>query len=204
MDDWSRRSRTDRLAVATAAVDEVASGPEHESVRDRGGHRDDDSLSFGTFYEREMPRLVALAQALAGPSVADDLAQDAMIIAYRRWREISTYDDPRTWVRRVCANAAVSLLRRRAAEARALVRLSARTSAVSQIDLDEPAARFWAHVRQLPRRQAQAIALRYIYDLEVADIAETMGCSVGTVKVHLSRARSTLASRLSMSEEDQA
>jgi DNA-directed RNA polymerase specialized sigma24 family protein len=41
-----------------------------------------------------------------------------------------------------------------------------------------------------------------VYDLEVADIAETMGCSVGTVKVHLSRARATLATRLAVAEED--
>jgi RNA polymerase sigma-70 factor (ECF subfamily) len=55
---------------------------------------------------------------------------------------------------------------------------------------------FWDHVRRLPRRQAQVVALRYVYDLEVADIARTLGCSEGSVKVHLSRARHTLATRL--------
>ena len=54
----------------------------------------------------------------------------------------------------------------------------------------------WAHVRRLPKRQAQSIALFYVYDLGIAEIAATLGCSVGSVKVHLTRARATLAARL--------
>jgi RNA polymerase sigma-70 factor (ECF subfamily) len=55
---------------------------------------------------------------------------------------------------------------------------------------------FWAEVRRLPRRQAQAVALHYIYDLSVVDVAEILGCSEGSVKVHLFRGRSTIAGRL--------
>ena len=59
---------------------------------------------------------------------------------------------------------------------------------------------FWIEVRRLPRRQAQAAALRYVYDLSVADIALTMGCSEGAVKVHLSRARRVLIERCGVRE----
>lgn len=170
---------------------------DHPSAR--AGRSRGDEATFDGFYDREMPRLVALAQALAGPAAADDLAQEAMIVAYRGWREVSRYEHPEAWVRRVCANAAVSLLRRHAAELRALVRLGARPQPVA---LEPSAEGFWDQVRQLPRRQAQAIALRYVYDLELAEIAATMGCSVGAVKVHLSRARSTLAGRIGVVEED--
>ena len=52
------------------------------------------------------------------------------------------------------------------------------------------------------RRQAQAIALHYIYDLGVADIASTLGCTEGTVKVHLSRGRAALAQRMHRSAEE--
>ena len=62
--------------------------------------------------------------------------------------------------------------------------------------------RFWTEVRRLPRRQAQVVALHYIYDLGVADIATTLGCAEGTVKVHLSRGRSALASRMNRSTEE--
>lgn len=45
------------------------------------------------------------------------------------------------------------------------------------------------------RRQAQAIALYYIYDLAFSEIAATLGCAEGTVKAHLARGRTALALR---------
>ena len=154
---------------------------------------------FETFYRREMPRLVALARALSGSGAADDLAQEAMLAAYRRWSEVATYEHPEAWVRRVCANHATSLLRRRGAETRAVLRLASQPP--STADLDERYEAFWVEVRRLPRRQAQAAALRYIYDLSVAEIAGTMACSEGSVKVHLTRARAVLADRLGEASE---
>ena len=61
---------------------------------------------------------------------------------------------------------------------------------------------FWDQVRHLPRRQAQAVALRYLYDMQIVEIAQTLGCSEGSVKVHLSRARQTLAARLLAETEE--
>jgi outer membrane protein assembly factor BamB len=40
-------------------------------------------------------------------------------------------------------------------------------------------------VRSLPRRQAQVVALHYLGDLPVAEIARVLGCAEGTVKAHL-------------------
>ena len=62
--------------------------------------------------------------------------------------------------------------------------------------LDEVDTEFWDHVRRLPRRQAQAIALHYLEDRSVADVADILGCSVATAKVHLHRGRHALAERL--------
>jgi RNA polymerase sigma-70 factor (ECF subfamily) len=156
--------------------------------------------TFDVFYRRELPHLVAFAAALAGPAVADDIAQDAMLVAYRQWDTVSVMDVPAAWVRRVCANRAVSSLRRRGVEVRALLRLSARRPDEPP-PVDAAAAAFWAEVRRLPRRQAQAVALFYVYDLGVAEIARTLGCADGTVKVHLSRGRAALAERLGSSLE---
>ncbi|MFL6098516.1 MAG: RNA polymerase sigma factor [Actinomycetales bacterium] len=149
---------------------------------------------FDVFYRRELPGLVALARALSGSSSADDIAQDSMLVAYRHWDTVTSLDVPAAWVRRVCANRCVSTLRRRGVESRALLRLhSRREEPAPMADVHEA---FWAEVRRLPRRQAQVIALHYIYDLAVADVASTLGCSEGTVKVHLFRARSVLAERI--------
>ena len=148
---------------------------------------------FDTFYRRELPALVAFARSLSGSASADDIAQEAMLAAYRRWDAVSRMDVPAAWVRRVCANRSVSTLRRRSVEARGLLRLV-------QHDRGEPLREeyeeFWSEVRRLPRRQAQVIALHYVYDLGVAEIAQTLGCAEGTVKSHLFRARAALAGRL--------
>ena len=154
---------------------------------------------FETFYRRELPSLVALARALtSSPGSAEDLAQEAMIAAYRRWDEVAALDLPAAWVRRVCANLATSQLRRRGVEARALLRLGGRREPHSEIA--QPDEAFWSAVRRLPRRQAQAIALHYLYDMYVADIAATLECSESTVKVHLVRGRATLAARMGLDD----
>lgn len=83
--------------------------------------------SFDDFYLREMRGLVALVLVLSGnASTAEDVAQDAMVAAYKDWDRITTLDDPASWVRRIAANRATSAVRRRSAELRALTRLGGR------------------------------------------------------------------------------
>jgi RNA polymerase sigma-70 factor, ECF subfamily len=155
--------------------------------------------TFEVFYRRELPSLVALARSLSGSSHADDIAQEAMLAAYQRWDTVSRLELPVGWVRRVCANMAVSVVRRRAVEARGLLRLGSQASPVEV--LADQSAEFWSQVRRLPRRQAQVIALHYLFDLGVGDIAATLGCAPGTVKAHLARGRAVLARQLDQPPE---
>ena len=152
-------------------------------------------LTFDAFYLGEMRSLVALVAVLSGNrATAEDVAQDAMVAAYRDWERISRLDDPAAWVRRIAANRATSALRRRGAELRALTRLGGRRQPVAQLEAHD--ARFWAAVRTLPRRQSQAVALTYVHDLSTAEVAVVLGCTTGTVKQHLHRARAALEPRL--------
>jgi RNA polymerase sigma-70 factor (ECF subfamily) len=156
--------------------------------------------SFETFYTRELPRLLVLARALAGDLAAEDIAQESMLVAYRRWSEIAGLSSPGGYVRGICAHQAVSAVRRTLAERRALRRYA--SGPVAELaTLPADSERFWAEVRRLPRRQAQAAALYYALDLSVADIATTLSCAEGTIKAHLSRARQELARRLEVSED---
>ncbi len=155
--------------------------------------------SFEAFYARERSKVVGLAYVLSGSRLgAEDLAQDAFLAALGHWDRISVYDDPGAWVRRVVANRAVSRFRRAAAEARALLRLGSERRILGEIPTESAAV--WDAVRRLPRRQAQAVALRYLEGWPVADVAQILGCSENTIKTHLRRARRTLARRLG--EED--
>ena len=108
--------------------------------------------SFDDFYRTQFPRLVPLARALCGPSTADDIAQEAMLAAYRNWRNVSDLAAPEAWVRRTCANLAVSAFRRRVCEVKALVRLG-HTADHPALTPDDEA--FWSAVRALPKRQAR-------------------------------------------------
>ena len=157
-------------------------------------------VGFDDFYRAELPGLLILARALAGPAAADDVAQEAMLATYRRWPEVRELQDPAQWARRTCANLAVSSFRRRMVELRGLTRLAGRRELPVA---DEASEEFWAAVRGLPRRQAQCAALRYVYAMPGADIAETLGIGEGSVKVHLARARRALAVALDLGASDE-
>ena len=130
-------------------------------------------------------------------AASEDLAQEAFIAAHGNWDKIGTYEKPEAWVRRVVSNLSVSRFRRRTTEMKALTRLAGFRNETSVLPtLPSEAEDFWSHVRKLPRRQAQVIALHYLEDLRVAEIAEMLECSPNTVKVHLHKGRQKLADRL--------
>jgi RNA polymerase sigma-70 factor (ECF subfamily) len=153
---------------------------------------------FEHFYLEEYPGVVRLVYALSGSRVgAEDLAQEAFLRAYRDWDRVGSYEHQAAWVRRVAANLATSGLRRRLLEARALARLAGRREpAVEPLPADQ--ADFGRALRALPRRQAQAVALFYVEDLSIQQIAVVLDCAEGTVKAHLAKARHALAKRLQL------
>lgn len=149
--------------------------------------------SFNQFYRAEFASIAAVGAALCGDrSAGEDIAQEALARAYRDWDRISSYERPGAWVRRVAINLATSRHRRARTEARSRWRLTDG----DQPEPTLPDAALWRTVRALPRRQRQAVALAYVEDLPLEDVAASMGCSVGAVKSHLHRARRTLAGRL--------
>ncbi|MDH4168444.1 MAG: sigma-70 family RNA polymerase sigma factor [Acidimicrobiia bacterium] len=151
------------------------------------------AAEFDSFYRKEFPAMVALAASVgAGTAIAEDVAQEAMVKAHRNWAKISSYDNPGAWVRRVTINLATSTARRRATEVKAKLRLRrrARPPMAAASPIAEP---IWAAVAQLPRQQRAAIALYYLEDRPVAEIAEILECAPATAKVHLHRARTHLA-----------
>ena len=153
---------------------------------------------FDRFYAREFRSVVGLAYALSGSqSGAEDLAQEAFIAAHKKWDQVGAYDKPEAWVRRVVSNMSVSRFRRRANEIKAMTKLAGLRNETAGIgELPAEADHFWAQVRRLPKRQAQTVALHYLEDLPIAEIADILDCSPNTVKVHLHKGRKTLATRL--------
>jgi RNA polymerase sigma-70 factor, ECF subfamily len=169
--------------------------------RDGGGGEPDGR--FDAFARREWRQLVAFAWTLTGDvGAAEDLAQDALSAAWQRWDRVGGYDKPGAWARRVVANRAAGRSRRAGRERRAFGRWLGR-EATGSLGLEPGDDRFWAAVRRLPDRQAQAVALHYLEDRSIADIAAQLGCAEATVKVHLHRGRLTLARTLGLLEGDE-
>jgi RNA polymerase sigma-70 factor, ECF subfamily len=155
---------------------------------------------FESFYEREYPGLVRLAHVLSGSRwAAEDIAQEALLGVYRDWGRIAR---PLPWTRRAVASLSTSLVRRAQVEARAMARLLlGQRPRLGELPGEH--ALFWDAVRSLPRRQAQVVALYYLEDCPVKEIAETLDCAEGTVRATLHQARGRLQERLHLSGEDQ-
>lgn len=153
---------------------------------------DADDASFDAFYRSEYAAVVRLAYTLTGrQDRAEDLAEDGFLAAHDRWSKMSRYEDPAGWVRRVVTNRCVSSGRRYLTQRRLIARLSRQRP--PDPTLPDPAEELWAEVRKLPRRQAQVLALVFLEDRSIDDVAQTLGCGEETVRTHLRRGRSTLA-----------
>jgi RNA polymerase sigma factor (sigma-70 family) len=149
--------------------------------------------AFNALFRREFGPITRTAYLIVGDwEVAREIAQDAFVQVLRHWKKVQEMESPGGWVRRVAIRDAVRT-RGRDARQRSLTR----TTAVGFVAETEPVA---TDVREalltLPRQQRAVIALHYLEDRPVAEIATLLGCSEGTVKTHLSRGRAALAARL--------
>ncbi len=163
----------------------------------------DDARDFRRFYEEEVGEILAYLIATTGDRwVAEELAQETFARAYRNWDTVRHYDSPGGWTHTVAHNLAMSRFRRLGAEARAMLRLRGLRQQTTDVEPTSHDGEFWAEVRRLPDRQAQAVALHYLEDRPVAEIARIMGCAESTAKVHLHRGRRRLADRLELDIDD--
>ena len=142
--------------------------------------------------------MIALAVTMTGSrELGADLAHEALARAYRDWRTVGALDRPGAWVRRVLINLAIDAQRRRTRETIAVSRLDPNPATAP---VEAAGEAFWAAVRALPERQRAAVALYYIEDLAVAEIADVLGVAPGTVKTSLFMARRSLAVTLGAEE----
>ncbi len=156
---------------------------------------------FNVFYRDEYRSVLGLAIVLCGNrATAEDITQESFAAAYRDWNGVGALAQPESWVRRVVANKSVSRWRRLRSETKALVKLGPDADRVVE-PFDPETTELWSEVRKLPKRQAQVIALTYLYDLPRAEVAAILECGEETVKTHLDRARGILRSRLSPGDD---
>ena len=150
-------------------------------------------MAFAALVQAEGPGAYRLARAILGSSAdAEDAVQEAFLHAWKELPGLRDADRWPAWFRRITVRAAIDRGRRRAR--------------IHEIDLGthepEPMADASAAVverddvaralRGLPADDRALLALRFLADLEVEDVARALGVPAGTVKSRLSRLLSRL------------
>jgi len=145
------------------------------------------------FVARDYERIVRVVAVVSGDRArAEDAVQDAVVDVWVKRRPVN---DMASWVTTVAMNRVRSSHRRRAAERRAFDRLASRATRVES-DAAIADARLARALGTLSDAQREAVALHYLLDMSVADVARQLGVTEGTVKTHLHRARATLRTTL--------
>ncbi|NHA68530.1 RNA polymerase sigma factor [Phycicoccus flavus] len=155
---------------------------------------DDAARDFDAFYRATVERVVHLVYATTGDlTLAQDSTQEAYARAWRDWPTVSGAQDPLAWVRTVARRLAVSQWRRGKAQDRAYTRHGAARHtpgpSPDRVAVLEALSRLGAPTRE-------ALALHYLADLGVEQIAAETDTPVGTVKARLHRGRAQLAALL--------
>jgi RNA polymerase sigma-70 factor (ECF subfamily) len=159
-----------------------------------------DDTEIRAFLRDGYSRLVGAVALVTGSLVAaEDAVQEAVVRAWERIDRGERIEKLEGWVATVAFNLSRSGLRRLNAERRARARMGAGAGHVAGPSSDRlDVARALA---ALPRRQREAVVLRYFLELSTAEVARTMGTSEGTVKSQLARARGHLAQALALNDE---
>ncbi len=151
-----------------------------------------DNGEFADFVRSSSRELQRSAWLLCGDwHSAQDLVQTALAATWPRWVDIQRDDRPQVYVYRVMVNAHLRARRRRW------------RGELPTAELPEPPAAPPAHptemrdelrraLSRLSPQQRTVVVLRYFVDLSEADVATAVGCSIGAVKSHASRAVRTL------------
>lgn len=118
---------------------------------------------------------------------AEDVTQEAFVQLLKHWRKVSKYDRPGAWVRRVAIRLAAQTIKRDRLRS-ILERQVGPPPEPRPADVDVQRA-----ISALPGMQRAAVVLFYFEDRPLAEIADILGCSGSTARVHLHRARKHLA-----------
>lgn len=162
-----------------------------------------DEKTLQMFMSSEYPKQVAALTLITGSrAVAEDVVQEALVRAWERSRKGENPDSLPAWVMTVSVNLARSRFRKLRAEARAKRELAQEQSVAAEAPSRSQALDVRREVRNLPRSQREVLVLRYYLGLTVAETAERLKLTEGSVKTTLYRARQALGSRLGEPEEE--
>ncbi len=148
--------------------------------------------AFGMLVQRHQRAVRALAFRMVAPDDVEDMTQEIFLQAYinlRRFRGDSSF---KTWLHRIAVNLTLKKIgyagRRRNINlemddeiAANTVRIPAELQPEQIVERAEVSAMIRSSVDKLPGKHRVVVVMRYYEDRSCEEIAEILGCSVGTV-----------------------
>jgi RNA polymerase sigma-70 factor (sigma-E family) len=187
-------------------LQDVRIGPQANA----GRRADQRRTAFERFVDESSEALLRTAYLIASDvAEAEDLVQECLMVVARRWPRVHRMDHPHAYARRVLVNLALDGSARRSRrrselgieDTSAIDRVpdAASDRALRTVDVR---AELLQALATLPPRQRAVLVLRYFEDLPEAQVAELLGCSVGTVKSTASRGLARLQDALPTSAKE--
>lgn len=166
-----------------------------------------DFAAVVTAHRRQIFRF--LLASTRDADLAETLTQECFLKAHRNWAGFRGESTALTWLMRIAINVQKDHWRNRRVQ-------FWRTTRTNAVDLDEASewlpsgdsspeqqllarekvGKVWQAVERLSERQRAIFLLRYVEEMDIAEIAASTGLSDGTVKAHLSRALARVRAEL--------
>jgi len=153
-----------------------------------------DVAAFEQIVALEASNLFRVASAIVGPGDANDMTQEAFVQAWRSLRKLRRPDQFLPWVRKILLNKCLNHLRDRSRHRTVSLDLTP-TDPVQPRDPDR-ALDIAEALSMLPARQRAVVALHYVADLPIREVARQLGIPQGTAQSRLHGALRTLRSVL--------
>lgn len=170
----------------------LPAAPVHGSVA-----MDELTTKLTDLYQQHYRQLLRIAFLLVDDrAYAEDIVQDAYLRVFDSRARLRDSDKALAFLRQAVLNRARSTLRRRLVARKYQPRLAERGVQPDDTGRGLDRAVLGAALAKLPRRQREAVVLRYYADFSEARTAETMGCSPGAVKSYCSRGVARLSELL--------
>ena len=196
----------------TITVTQICFDTAVEIDKEEGALKDRD-FSYDRFIrpnEGQMTRVVW--RIFRNPEDAEDTLQNALSTIWKKRRLVCTHPNPKALILKICINAAYDMLRksrrRRKHEEHTTLHLYTRqeedkpeltsslaasqTNALDQLMQKETEREILEAIGRLPRKQAVAVLMRIVKEQPYEVIAQVMGCSESTVRIHVARGRARL------------
>jgi RNA polymerase sigma-70 factor, ECF subfamily len=171
-----------------------------------------DTTDYDTFVAPIRHRIVnSVWRIVRNAEDTEDVVQDALLQILKKIKRIRAHPNPTAMILRICVNLAIDRQRRQTK------RRDASQNAILDQLVDERAmppdealaqteqqTRVLAALRDLPKREAEAIVLHVLEQLPYAAVADGMKCRESTVRVLVSKARRRLRKQFGLSDTPEA